>query len=622
MKSLVHLSSSIVHSDTSHSSSTKLFYGAAYDPSLSVISVWSITFSTTNQHECRIFASLDLPSSTSHQDQPRSAPPPAIIDIKALPESAQLCLITSDGQISVCSIEDHCTAQQFDNIGTFEDGIRSVSWSPDDELLVIVTYSDKLVILTKTSTSAHQLRLGTKATQFHGSLGKSAAQAAQTPASLDDIQSPESSRKLDLATGESLLPGRSSFFFFGGYTNSQLGDKIAWRPEGSIIASSVRDLQKDQLNILFFERNGLQRYGFDLNEIDSITSIWGLAWNSDSSILAVGIKKQGKSGASDQPDKSSYAVQLWTRNNYHWYLKHEVQSDLNDEPTIESSPSMMWHPELPLCLYLNLGGGFVEMRRFVWESLVDPKPKPHDTGSVAVIDGYQILLTPFRFQVVPPPMSTFQLSTKTFPAVTRPRIPAHVAFSPRSHLICALFPGGDVSCHLWQLSPTKAPRTPLPAPTEGVCFNLRHIFPERILCRQISIMELADDQWDKAVLVILFSELDRENKVRDGIHIQRIGTKASQPETLEISSEDKPCRLHAPAGEEWWKILTCGQDGCTYVQTNKGLLKKVTFEQEGPSIEWNIENSQFKLVEFCPFVQCIQPTSKPPVTSTQPMPLV
>ncbi|KNF04737.1 hypothetical protein PSTG_02219 [Puccinia striiformis f. sp. tritici PST-78] len=660
MKSLVHLSSSIVHSDTSHSSSTKLclnpddgvVYGAAYDPSLSVISVWSITFSTTNQHECRIFASLDLPSSTSHQDQPRSAPPPAIIDIKALPESAQLCLITSDGQISVCSIEDHCTAQQFDNIGTFEDGIRSVSWSPDDELLVIVTYSDKLVILTKTfdvlcesqieygrfgDDQPISLGWGTKATQFHGSLGKSAAQAAQTPASLDDIQSPESSsdaydiswrgdgaffaitcptRKSDENSTSRLVKVYSRAGALSSSSeaipNSQLGDKIAWRPEGSIIASSVRDLQKDQLNILFFERNGLQRYGFDLNEIDSITSIWGLAWNSDSSILAVGIKKQGKSGASDQPDKSSYAVQLWTRNNYHWYLKHEVQSDLNDEPTIESSPSMMWHPELPLCLYLNLGGGFVEMRRFVWESLVDPKPKPHDTGSVAVIDGYQILLTPFRFQVVPPPMSTFQLSTKTFPAVTRPRIPAHVAFSPRSHLICALFPGGDVSCHLWQLSPTKAPRTPLPAPTEGVCFNLRHIFPERILCRQISIMELADDQWDKAVLVILFSELDRENKVRDGIHIQRIGTKASQPETLEISSEDKPCRLHAPAGEEWWKILTCGQDGCTYVQTNKGLLKKVTFEQEGPSIEWNIENSQFKLVEFCPFVQCIQPTSKPP----------
>jgi len=89
-------------------------------------------------------------------DHLQSVPLPTIIDLKVLPESCQLCLVTSgDGQISVCSIENQDTdivrsTAQFDYIGTFEDGIRSVSWSPDDELLVIVTNSDKLVIFTKT----------------------------------------------------------------------------------------------------------------------------------------------------------------------------------------------------------------------------------------------------------------------------------------------------------------------------------------------------------------------------------------------------------------------------------------------------------------------------------------
>lgn len=97
-------------------------------------------------------------------------------------------------------------------------------------------------------------------------------------------------------------------------TNSQLGDKIAWRPEGSIIASSVRDLLKDRLNIIFFERNGLQRYGFDLNVIDSIVNIWGLAWNSDSSILAVGVEKRNKSGSSDHTHQSRYAGEFCVQN--------------------------------------------------------------------------------------------------------------------------------------------------------------------------------------------------------------------------------------------------------------------------------------------------------------------
>jgi elongator complex protein 1 len=173
---------------------------------------------------------------------------------------------------------------------------------------------------------------GTKATQFHGSLGKSAAQASQTSTHENDTKLGETpsdayeiSWRGDGAFFAVTCPARKSDQSFTSrlvkvysrsgalsssseaIPNSRLGDKIAWRPEGSIIASSVRDLQKDQLNIIFFERNGLQRYGFDLNEVDSIVNIWGLSWNSDSSILAVGIEKHDKSPSSDHSHKASYA---------------------------------------------------------------------------------------------------------------------------------------------------------------------------------------------------------------------------------------------------------------------------------------------------------------------------
>jgi len=114
MKSLVHLSSSIVHSDLS--GSTKLclnpddgaLYTASIDPTLGAVSVSCIAFSTPAQHQSRIFATLTF-NPSSDQDHLQSVPPPAIIDLKVLPESCQLCLVTSDGQISVCSIEDQDT---------------------------------------------------------------------------------------------------------------------------------------------------------------------------------------------------------------------------------------------------------------------------------------------------------------------------------------------------------------------------------------------------------------------------------------------------------------------------------------------------------------------------------
>ncbi|PLW04499.1 hypothetical protein PCASD_24505 [Puccinia coronata f. sp. avenae] len=122
------------------------------------------------------------------------------------------------------------------------------------------------------------------------------------------------------------------------------------------------------------------------------------------------------------------------------------------------------------------------------------------------------------------------------------------------------------------------------------------------------IIEPTDDQRNghvySPVLVVLFSELDSTNKLRDGVHIQRIRTDAAEQAPLEIPSEgQKPSRFYASEGEEWWKIFPGG--ACGYVQTSQGLIKKVSCKQEGPSIDFAIENISFRLAEFCPIVQCI-----------------
>ncbi|MBW0472304.1 hypothetical protein O181_012019 [Austropuccinia psidii MF-1] len=160
---------------------------------------------------------------------------------------------------------------------------------------------------------------------------------------------------------------------------------------------------------------------------------------------------------------------------------------------------MMWHPEIPLCLYFT-ASGCIEMRKFAWESWADVASKPNDTGAVAVLDGYQLLLTPFRYQVLPPPMSTFQLSLlPPGPSpLLNPRPPTHVAFSSCSSMFAVLFPNGQVILCDWHLPHRNPSPKFLSQPTEG--------------------FEAAVSGCEQA-LIVLFSE-SHGGKLRDGVLIQ------------------------------------------------------------------------------------------------------
>ena len=132
-----------------------------------------------------------------------------------------------------------------------------------------------------------------------------------------------------------------------------LGSALAWSTDGSLIAAvqeTKRKLQvmglppadppfkrvpihvhytdptctstsyffSDQwLQVVFFERNGLRHREFALRDMDpSLDSVDFLSWNVESTILAVGINTRQEGGG---------RIQLWHRNNYHWYMKYEEQ---------------------------------------------------------------------------------------------------------------------------------------------------------------------------------------------------------------------------------------------------------------------------------------------------------
>lgn len=110
---------------------------------------------------------------------------------------------------------------------------------------------------------------------------------------------------------------------------------LSWRPSGNWIATVQRKSDED-VGVVFLERNGLRHGGFPLRKAGS--QIRELAWNSDSSVLAVLLQDR---------------VQLWTMSNYDWHLKQEIVIIReNENDRFEAT----WHPEKPFVLFTYTAG--------------------------------------------------------------------------------------------------------------------------------------------------------------------------------------------------------------------------------------------------------------------------
>ena len=169
---------------------------------------------------------------------------------------------------------------------------------------------------------------GSKETQFHGSLGKTAAQAPSTSKigiSPDDDNLPRISWRGDSAffVVSSLSPAsnarshrtlrvydRQGLLQTTSEDVAGLEHPLVWRPSGNLIVGTQRfgfegggAGKEGRHDVIFFERNGLRHGEFTLR-VDQIgvkdkgvnhERRWGykireLAWNSDSNVLAIWIE--------------------------------------------------------------------------------------------------------------------------------------------------------------------------------------------------------------------------------------------------------------------------------------------------------------------------------------------
>uniref|UniRef100_A0A6I8QWU7 Elongator complex protein 1 n=1 Tax=Xenopus tropicalis TaxID=8364 RepID=A0A6I8QWU7_XENTR len=342
-----------------------------------------------------------------------------LVGIQDVPDQESVCVATSTGDVLLSNIN----TGQLECVGSVDSGILAMSWSPDQELVLLVTGQQTLILMTKdfepiAEKSIYQddfgeekfitLGWGKKETQFHGSEGKKAAQqkimAVQPALPWDDhkpritwrgdgqlfavssVCKETGNRKIRVWNRELALQSTSESI-------EGLEQALSWKPSGALIASSQSKPNKN--SIIFIEKNGLVHGEFTLPFIKGQKKVKELLWNSDSTVLAIWLEDVEKEGSS-----SSCCVQLWTVGNYHWYLKQNLHFGNNKMNNVEC---LMWDPENAYRLHIICTGWHYFCFDWFWSTDCSDGGQ----GDVAVIDGDKVLVTSFQHAVVPPPMSTY-----------------------------------------------------------------------------------------------------------------------------------------------------------------------------------------------------------------------
>ncbi|KAL7988535.1 hypothetical protein Chor_007454 [Crotalus horridus] len=328
-----------------------------------------------------------------------------IVGLEDLPEVESVCVATAIGDVILCNLNTH----QLECVGSVDSGLTTMSWSPDQELVLLATGEQTLILMTRdfepiAERQIHQddfgegkfitVGWGKKETQFHGSEGKQAAHTKSMeilPALLWDDHKPwiswrgdgqyvavsdicpgTGARKVRVWSRELILQSTSE-------PVPGLGQALAWKPSGSLIASTQDKANKH--DVVFVEQNGLLHGEFTLPFQKGQVKVNELLWNSDSTILAAWVEEL----ESDSSSQRKMYVQLWTTGNHHWYLKQSLHFG-----SLEGSPllvSLVWDQEIPYRLHVLCEQWLYLCYDWQWSTDHSTGGGANDSASVAVIDG-------------------------------------------------------------------------------------------------------------------------------------------------------------------------------------------------------------------------------------------
>lgn len=263
----------------------------------------------------------------------------AIVGLEFLALNNELCIATVDGEVIVYNLH-----QTSDESVTFCDGgLKAMSWSHDQEVVVFVTKANSLVVMNSAYDPIAEINLldenfgdeafinvgwGKKETQFHGTEGKQAAHKKPDEIPIENVDTLDQRVSI-------VWRGDDEYFvvsFIGGngrmfkvfdkegklkFTSEKLTGleaPIDWRPTGNWIAIPHR--LPNKYTIALFEKNGLRHREIVLPFQKCDENVEKLLWSSDSEVLAI----------YSEHDNGS-TIYLYTICNYHWYQKQTLQFD-------------------------------------------------------------------------------------------------------------------------------------------------------------------------------------------------------------------------------------------------------------------------------------------------------
>lgn len=289
-----------------------------------------------------------------------------VLSLKYFSHTDTTCIILAGGDIIHVRHESSPGEDKVNIEGSVDEGLTAASWSPDEELLVLTTRANTILFMTvdydnlaSVTLSAEDAKLskhvsvgwGKVETQFKGKRAR-ALRDPTVPETVDEGVLSEADQKQTTISwrGDGAYVAVNSILEEGPrrmiriYTREGILDSVtepvnglegalSWRPAGNLLAGLQR--LENEVNIIFFERNGLRHGQFSLRLTTQEMKDWAssieLFWNIDSSALAVCFRDR---------------IQIWTMGNYHYYLKQEFRER---SPVVNQSEAMAicWHPETP-----------------------------------------------------------------------------------------------------------------------------------------------------------------------------------------------------------------------------------------------------------------------------------
>ena len=295
-----------------------------------------------------------------------------VLSLHYFPDISTACLVFAGGDLVVVREEPNPGEDKIEIVGSVDVGISAASWSPDDELLAMTTRADTLLYMTRefeniadAQFSTDDLKIskhvnvgwGKAETQFKGK-GAKALRDPTMPEKVDEGILSVNDRRDTMVSwrGDGAYVAINSivsdlcrairvFSREGNLASVSepvdgLTGALCWKPSGDLLASVQR--LANRIDIVFFERNGLRHGEFPLRlsqgEISQIGANISLAWNLDSSVLAVCFSDR---------------VQLWTMGNYHYYLKQEI---IQIGSSLFTSCPLVWHSEKALRFVMSISG--------------------------------------------------------------------------------------------------------------------------------------------------------------------------------------------------------------------------------------------------------------------------